>query len=649
MNRYCKFIAIISFLSASLCLQLGCKATPKRSDVKDIGANADQRFNTFDVNDVSYLFPFKGGVLSPGISATDTFSDGSEVYPADVFDSVTKFVQTQKITGQGTFTNRSDWKVMSFRFDPCAPSSLPAVVAKFGCQVQLRFIAQPVISGTDEDFTAHLVFTLGVLNPEKSNYVGHVEGSGTPSFKELVLDLQDLKKQSPVNTTGLALNVHPGLAADADGSYAAKVKAFLFKHMSSKKLAAVAFMGLQGGGPEPWIFIAGGMVPTKDGAPVLDPTQVATANGRGWFPVDAPVTPAGTKALTLSFLDRQRVIPLPTGFTSTQPLFDFNLSDPAVLGKVYDIDQPEMTHFFNMDCVSCHSSTTRMTNRGISAATNPNRYIAPAGITGYLATNVVPSNQWNVRNFGYFGGSATVSSRALTETASVVDFTNKELLKGENPGLVCGDRAVADKIWDCIVISGTPETQCFANAGCKIADRTAPTVPPPAPVVPDSDTTTPVVTNPVIPVDNPNKPEDVGCDLAKRTNQAGAKIEKQGQFATISLSSLDAKCFTLNLERKFNGSMFFGKSGNAVNKATVDIQCSDGNECRISGLPVGSEIALSPSGSKSRAAIVNAFRDTLQASGEFVFETSDSGQNGSKPSFKLFCNKSTCKVTTNIK
>jgi hypothetical protein len=86
------------------------------------------------------------------------------------------------------------------------------------------------------------------------------------------------------------------------------------------------------------------------------------------------------------------------------------------------IADPARSHFFNTDCVSCHTETRlRMDKLHVSRI---------AGVD----SAALPNGPWNVRNFGWSPLSegptskGTVAERTAAETASVVRFMNGGLL-----------------------------------------------------------------------------------------------------------------------------------------------------------------------------------------------------------------------------
>jgi hypothetical protein len=103
---------------------------------------------------------------------------------------------------------------------------------------------------------------------------------------------------------------------------------------------------------------------------------------------------------------------------ATADFLDSNLP-PARIQEIVDIiADPAKSHFFNTDCVSCHTDTRQALER-IQNFTVPG-----------VSPPVLPQGRWNVRNFGWFPGAttATATRRTAAETADVVKFINTQLL-----------------------------------------------------------------------------------------------------------------------------------------------------------------------------------------------------------------------------
>ena len=235
-------------------------------------------------------------------------------------------------------------------------------------------------------------------------------------------------------TTDGPLRVHPGLQARVPG-FAAKVKAFLARRLSEPRLAAMAFMGVDGS--EPWIFFA--MRRTPAGTFVLapqkplsgSPAQMLTLRG------GAAVTPTpstgnvGTRGVSTSLL-------FPSGAAGKLGTAVFDGEPRPLHQDIPDIiANPQKAHFFNTDCVSCHSESARRKALDIPRGDGMFRYAVPAGISGADAGHL-PQSAWNVRNFGWFqqrdsAPLATITTRTANEAAESADFVNREYLGAPAP------------------------------------------------------------------------------------------------------------------------------------------------------------------------------------------------------------------------
>lgn len=396
-------------------------------------------------------------------------SDGKPVWSDQVFGEFLKIAESpaaavkgsngvRQISMRDAFRKRETWKVVGFRIDPAAPGGHGDITAAFGEKPQIRLIVQPVtVSGgtpTIHDFAGHLVFS----------YPSETE-AGKPDRKKflaIVEDILALKKKCADNgakTAGAKLGIHPGLTGSVAG-LTADVQAMLKKHLQTDKLMSMALMGLPAG-PEPWIFIA------------MFRRAATDPFGPAPIPVftDPDATDPASKFKTaqmLSFLDRPRVAPdtqtdnrnpITKNFSvpitkrrgvSTAPLFenadpnaaaDFGrdasgtaVADPDLNNKdIPDhIANPQLSHFFNTDCMSCHTESQRRKIGGFGPGKTAFKW--PSGVAS-LDDSVRQNERWNVRNQGWFpdffgGGKAReiISQRTANETAEVVEFINEKYL-----------------------------------------------------------------------------------------------------------------------------------------------------------------------------------------------------------------------------
>jgi hypothetical protein len=398
----------------------------------------------FDVNDVSYLWPppQTAADLSNLIPASDLTTAGSPLWPEPIFTATMAIVRKTAIANAAGTSSQiafgqfeaellkpDTWKVAGMRVDPSAPGTDPAVIGVFGSMPQLRIVLQPVtVAGSTarvHDFAVHLVFqySRGSLTipfaPEAA------------AFGEMVAALTALKAAAGTSTEG-RLGVHPALLA-RNQKFAALAKAFIEKFALPARLFAVSFVGVAE--TQPWIF-------------------VTMALGRDGTLVEAPQAVLGDRpAQMLALLSRPAVMPVPSTTNvderarrgvSTGVLFEddapsrlelpvFSTDPQPILKNIPDIvANPARAHFFNTDCVSCHTESTRRRDLGIPAG-SAFAFSVPAGISGFDDA-LLPRSRWNVRNFGWFQELrssppvATVTIRTANEAAQSADFINRQYL-----------------------------------------------------------------------------------------------------------------------------------------------------------------------------------------------------------------------------
>lgn len=425
-----------------------------------------------DVNDVSWLFPLPRAESDTEklITVADLTSEGSAVWPAAAFQDLVGIAQSdasrvgeRRITFAPAILDQQTWKVAGIRVDPSAPGGSREIRDQFGELPQIRLILQPVTVADRtvvvHDVAIHLIYSY--ITAREQAEPG-VVGKSTPDremFASIVADLVALKQlclAAGVDTAG-PLSVHPGLRREVP-QLRERLLAFLAKHLHPARLSSMAVMGLHGGGPEPWVFLAMFRNPA-DGTFVVAPSPTllpATADGS---------VPA---AQMLSFIDTPRVAPrsFPMNLNrmsndlrigpdvrrgvSTAVFFaerDADILDaPAIAGidstgqpvtaegllnrDILDlVAHPGRAHFFNTDCVSCHTETTLRNRFQITPGTFE-RFEPADGVSG-LDPEMSPRSRWNVRNFGWFGTSPTITQRTANETGEVVEVINREYLQAE--------------------------------------------------------------------------------------------------------------------------------------------------------------------------------------------------------------------------
>jgi len=334
------------------------------------------------------------------------------------------------------------WFVAGIRIDPGAPGLAPDVIAQFGRQPQIRLIIQPVTNGPDgfkvHDTAGHLIFSFTLeADPPLDGCAPFPRFKpDDEAFKAIVRDVATLRDQLAAGHFGKGkvltagdLNVHPGLVGASAKAFRDALKTLLEKHLSPQRLNTMAVMGIAP--PEPWIFVSmlrapqAGLIPVP--GPTLDGLHAAQMfsiiGGKHVVPQPGtnnqnPITcrHAALQNPPLPAADRKGV--------STSEFIDGNVPNSRIIEIVNTIADPNKSHFFNTDCVSCHTETAQPLARKIAN-------FAVLGVN----RAVWPKEDWNVRNFGWFpsflqGGpaAATITRRTAAETADVVAFINSRLL-----------------------------------------------------------------------------------------------------------------------------------------------------------------------------------------------------------------------------
>lgn len=437
MSKRMHGLAVIFILLAS--------GTPGRADAPKL-----------DLCDVTWLWPVPqteqdlDNVLS--IDELKT-AENTAIWSDEQFEDVLKTadgdfatVQDHRIRLPAEVRTKSAWRIVAFRADPTAPGGHELIRQNFGEKPQLRLVLQPVtvVNGkvTVHDIAIHAVYGFVV----KAD--GQPEGPDRERFKEIVRDLDALKKfvsDASVTTDGRPLGVHPGLKAKTP-KLRNQVQAFLEKHLHPRHLSAMAIMGLDG--PEPWIFVALGKFPPnaeRFGPIPFLPAQMLSFRTTGGVVLPVPKVnnrnPIPNKLPMPAEEKDRRGVATAALFTKVKP----DLDAFAVVGKdaqgqpVLDaelrnrdipdlIADPVRTHFFNADCLSCHTETRRR----LQMTLNPGEFAyLRDGKPPAIEADCLPKHDWNVRNLGWFpphaaiGGGPTVptvTQRTANETAEVVAF-----------------------------------------------------------------------------------------------------------------------------------------------------------------------------------------------------------------------------------
>jgi hypothetical protein len=432
-------------------------------------------------DDVSWLFPAPTTTadLARLISMADLAAPNAQdptkrdrVWPDSIFQQFLAIAASPaaKVAGNqiglpAEAKSIDNWHIAAVRFDAGAPGLSDAIIKQYGQSPQIRLILQPVIKNADgtvaaQDITAHLIFnfTSGLEPPAQPGCFPRPKPD-LAAFRQIVADIAELRSSlrdgklgaDKVTTAGKPLGVHPGLIdATTAINVRAQMKAILERHLSSERLVAMAIMGLPDGAPEPWIFLSMQFLPGDVLAKVVPANVAAQLPNGGFVPVRGPTLDGKQFAQMLNPVGASpRVVPTPHT-NNLSPISCVNAAVPAdgppiakrhgvatadlfpdppksatrsakILNVLNVVADPTKSHFFNTDCISCHTETRRAME-----------LLSPRNIPK-IAAAPLPNGSWNVRNFGWSplvegDVHGSVSRRTAAETAAVVNFINDKLL-----------------------------------------------------------------------------------------------------------------------------------------------------------------------------------------------------------------------------
>jgi hypothetical protein len=349
--------------------------------------------NTWDLNDVSYIFPL------PSRSTDATYLKVKDFIPYTWFtkelaetdgypfslDSTLE--RTAKIDEFRTIAKTSfdSVRLLAVRIDPCFQD-----LYSDPCRMQVRAIWQPIDAKSNAVDAA--IHTFYDLNAEE--------------FTGLKNQLQQLKVKYAISTQGLALQVHPGFKMKG---FAADLFTAFKPVMSQSHLSRIAFMKLLGLEFQ-WRFQSFNLV---SGA--LVPLEIPLRGGaRQTFAVHGGGIPAGTLHLSEEDLSRAR-----NGENVSQILLDYSLR----------VENPRIVIPGLSDCLSCHAVGGVKGEVSKQLGLNPIPTVASVvGLVGkYNLQNTSTNREDRIhfRAFGYVGKAPSMSDRVIIETALVADSLNR--------------------------------------------------------------------------------------------------------------------------------------------------------------------------------------------------------------------------------
>jgi hypothetical protein len=402
-----KWVGLLLFLIPTSACQNRVAGSPVHK--LDTGGGGD-----FDVNDVSVLFPLPPPKQAQSLLlGLDAQGKGGVLLSPSHFD--------QMVTAHQVQIPYAQWRVVSFRFDTCGVDSAQPGV----CLAQLRLEVMPLESSNQtSDQALHLIYNLAPADVDN-----------------VISDLHGLKTSSPAATSGVALGIHPGLAAAGlDSDYARSVEAFLLRYLGEPNLIRVAALLLDPNSSfhaVNWIFTASSV----DSSGTLTPLAIpgTTSSLMTLTATSDPSPPPPPGGIPAPGLPRTVLTPAPSGTDHLDILLsvaDTQNASATNLQTAVDVAlrlaNPPLHNPFDVDCASCHMASRQLTVasglRQITTDGNPNKFVLPAGVTGTFTSPDGPPNiqlpGYFTKAFAYAGNMPSFIERTVNESAAIAALLN---------------------------------------------------------------------------------------------------------------------------------------------------------------------------------------------------------------------------------
>ncbi|NRA63207.1 MAG: hypothetical protein HRU19_01920 [Pseudobacteriovorax sp.] len=437
--------------AATITFLLACKHYGEKGQTDSIVANTSSSdLLLFDVNDTAFLWP-----VPTNEDEIANLWPASDYYPQDYYDKLQDFVNSDdrfrtdryRESGDEVERNRkfltlsvpeaadlTNWRVSSFRFDPCFPDLNLLQSNPAACIPQIRLVAQPIRMRFNSRINRHILQVL--------DFTAHLAYNLPKDVVETIVNELALIKASQIGedgqspTDGVPLGIHPSLGGPQAKDFQGQLKQFVDRHVSLERLAGIALMGV-GTSRNNWVFVAH----------TIENGELVLQNVRNTESPRIMLSTLGSGA-------RMGVFPDPQG-PSLVPLKDLRdgLSDRD-RNQLHVVQHPVKATVLNTDCISCHvESSITIRERILASYTGleDQRYRIPEGVTGY--TKHMREDNWNVVNFGFTGSTQarnqpSASIRVAHEVALVAAYINQRYRNSTvGPGLFCPNEELT---WQCL-------------------------------------------------------------------------------------------------------------------------------------------------------------------------------------------------------
>lgn len=382
--------------------------------------------SSVDVNDVSYLWPPPN--YSEQVSALTTLN---RVVPRKVLEEILRFaggaeLQNHKLPRPLKLPESvhgfQNWKIVSMRLDPCAPSLETFKENPSNCMQEIRLVGQPIEINDwgikFPDLAIHILFEVSKGDPRDSKTFESIWNR----FREL----KSFLKESGVETVGVPLTVHPGFKVR---SFPSRLEKDLLDSLRESRLKKITFTG-SSDGVGPWVFFQGLVTDEKY---ELESDTTLRDQPHGFIVPKRPglggeIFPEPRNLNTVGEAFGPSVLDL--FYNGSIEVSDFaKLGDGTVSSRVrkFDIpsviENPAISNRTNTDCFSCHASTSRKFQLNLDKHESEFQFIPPSGKTSHAKH--LDKTLTNLRVFGWFGSSPIAAQRVVNESTAVADFMEK--------------------------------------------------------------------------------------------------------------------------------------------------------------------------------------------------------------------------------
>ncbi|MEW5742903.1 MAG: hypothetical protein AB1938_28565 [Myxococcota bacterium] len=343
----------------------------------DAGVYVPVESRRLGLNDVTVLLPLDS------VDAGTPFPSPEVMVPFDLFDRLTT-------TPGDVLTDFERLRVVALRFDICdraQPGPCPA-----GADGSLRLVLQPLQrDARAEDVALHAFYPLPAADLPR-----------VVDELRALARLQDVPLTAPLSVSA---------AWRRNPEYRARLSALVSRYASAPRLVRLTLFGqLTMNAALIWVF------------------RGVEKQGAGFVRIDIPdvhVTDQQTLLFGAASFTATPIADAPAGFARVMNESSFRAATEAqqreALESLTASDNPLLHTAQTVQCVTCHVSTTLLSQRaadaGIALASLPSRYTSTFDLTPLGKDSVRP---FTLRALGWLRDEPLVAQRTVHETANVL-------------------------------------------------------------------------------------------------------------------------------------------------------------------------------------------------------------------------------------